>query len=300
MALLVDSPRWPAHGTVYGHLVSDHSLWELHAGAARAGLSTRAFDHDHYDLAAERFDDALAAGAVRVDERELVHRLRSGGLRILPADHAPRRGRARAALHRRFEHLLPAAALHQVVQDYSGPGRWYHDVRHLVEMLGHLDRLAALEGVVPTPAEELAVLFHDVVYDGIAGQDEQLSAERAVSTLRQAGHEEDVVAEVERLVLLTAHHRPDPADRSGARVSDADMAILASVPGRYHVSVRDIHLEYAHLAADRWRQGRAAVLQGFLSGGEIFVTEHGRRVWEQRARRNVADELEHLQAGQLL
>lgn len=300
MALLVDPPRWPAHGTVFGHLVSDSSLWELHDGARRTGLSTRAFDHDHYDLPAERLDDALRAGAQLVAERDLVHRLRASGLRIQPAEHAPRRGRARALLRTGFADLLPAPVLEDVVQRYSAPGRWYHDVRHLVEMLGHLRRLADLQGTEVGRAERLATLFHDVVYDGAPGQDEQRSAEFAATTLRAAGHPAALAAEVHRLVLVTAHHQPVAADTPGARVSDADMAILASAPGRYQVSVRDIRLEYGHLADEQWRLGRRAALTGFQATPAIFVTPQGRQLWEQAARANVADELAHLDLGQLL
>ena len=43
MVILVDPPRWPAHGTVFCHLVSDASLDELHAFADDQGVPTRAF-----------------------------------------------------------------------------------------------------------------------------------------------------------------------------------------------------------------------------------------------------------------
>ena len=82
MVILVDPPRWPAHGTVFCHLVSDASLDELHAFADDQGVPTRAFDHDHYDVPASRYDDLVAAGAVPVRERELVARLIAGGLRV--------------------------------------------------------------------------------------------------------------------------------------------------------------------------------------------------------------------------
>jgi len=86
MPVLIDQPTWPAHGTLWAHLVSDHSLEELHAFAADAGLPRRSFDHDHYDVPAHRWNDVVALGALPVSMRELVKRLQSSGLRVTQRD----------------------------------------------------------------------------------------------------------------------------------------------------------------------------------------------------------------------
>ncbi|MCC2307303.1 DUF4031 domain-containing protein [Cellulomonas chengniuliangii] len=86
MTVLIDPPLWPRHGLLWSHLVSDESLAELHALAARASLPRRAFDHDHYDVPHTRHAELVALGAVPVDSRELVRRLRASGLRVRPAD----------------------------------------------------------------------------------------------------------------------------------------------------------------------------------------------------------------------
>src|SRR5699024_7216320 len=82
MTILIDPPRWPAHGTVFAHLVSDRSLAELHRFARGEGLPPRAFDRDHYDVPAARYGRLVAAGAVAVESRELVRRLVAAGLRV--------------------------------------------------------------------------------------------------------------------------------------------------------------------------------------------------------------------------
>ena len=38
MTVYADTPRWPRHGMLWGHLISDTSLEELHAAAARAQI----------------------------------------------------------------------------------------------------------------------------------------------------------------------------------------------------------------------------------------------------------------------
>lgn len=82
MTVLIDEPIWPAHGRLWGHLVSDESLDELHAFAAEAGIPARGFDHDHYDYPEDRRDALIAQGAVPVTGRELVARLDAAGLRV--------------------------------------------------------------------------------------------------------------------------------------------------------------------------------------------------------------------------
>lgn len=85
MTLLVDECRWWHRGRRWCHLVSDASLDELHAFAAAMGIPRRGFHGDHYDLPEEYRDQATALGAVAVDSRELVRRLRTAGLRLSPA-----------------------------------------------------------------------------------------------------------------------------------------------------------------------------------------------------------------------
>lgn len=81
MPLLIDTPRWPAHGRLWAHLISDTSFNELHAFAGLVGLPPRSFEGDHYDVPAERYDGVVAAGARPVSIRELVVALHTSGLR---------------------------------------------------------------------------------------------------------------------------------------------------------------------------------------------------------------------------
>jgi len=91
MAALVDPPLWPRYGRIWGHLVSDTSLDELHAIARRAGIPERGFDRDHYDVPADLYPTLRSLGVVEVSTRDLVRRLRASGLRVTTAErHADR------------------------------------------------------------------------------------------------------------------------------------------------------------------------------------------------------------------
>lgn len=82
MTVLIDPPIWPAHNTVWSHLVSDESLDELHTFARAAGIPQRAFDHDHYDVPEREYAALVTRGAVEVTGKELYRRLQASGLRV--------------------------------------------------------------------------------------------------------------------------------------------------------------------------------------------------------------------------
>jgi hypothetical protein len=81
MTVLIDPPVWPGRGRLWSHLVSDVSFAELHAFARLLGVPPRGFERDHYDLPAERYDDAISLGAIPVSSKVIVARLTAAGLR---------------------------------------------------------------------------------------------------------------------------------------------------------------------------------------------------------------------------
>ncbi len=285
--ILVDPPRWPAHGTVFSHLVSDTSLSELHDLATTIGLSPRAFDHDHYDLPQRLYDAAIAAGAVPVRADELVRRLVASGLRVRNPHRTPSRDAARHVLPGHWERLGLGRDLYvEVVSRWSEPHRHYHDVRHLAATLAALDALH--EPAASSRLVRLAAWFHDAVYEGVAGSDEEQSAQLARRMLSRLPVRD--VAEVVRLVRLSSGHDPEPGDAAGAALCDADLSILGAPPGRYDVYVRDVRLDYAHVDDAAWAHGRAAVLDSLLALDPLYRTTSGAALWSTRAVENLTRE----------
>lgn len=298
MPVYIDPPRWPAHGTEFSHMVSDTSLEELHTVAHKIGLSIRAFDRDHYDLPRERYDDAVRAGAIEVDGKQLVRILRASGLRI-PA--VQRSTKVLPVLRRRWERAIGHTPELQEIREilltaWNEPHRHYHNGVHLLAVLTALD---ALTDSHPPVEVVLAAWFHDAVYTGQAGADEQASAELAQRLLSPAGFTTETIDEVVRLIGITTNHTPDSHDLNGALLSDADLAILGSAPGRYAEYIRAVRAEYAHVPKQDFVQGRLAIM-GALESTEIFHTERGRDLWQRQARENVWVEIAELELATLV
>lgn len=290
MAILLDSPRWPAHGTHFAHLVSDLSLAELFTFADANGLPVGAFDHDHYDVPAERCAELLAAGALPVESAELVRRLVASGMRVRRTERTPKVADVLPGLEQCWRNLLPVAPElgADLLQRWQEPQRRYHDVRHLAQMLEALEELT---GGSTSRALALAAWFHDAVYQGQAGTDETASARLAANELAVAKLPSAEISEVTRLVLLTIDHRPDPTDTPGAQMVDADLSVLASPAARYHYYARSVRLEHLDLPLTRYAGARSEVLRGLLDRDPIFQTPSARAKWESSARSNITEEL---------
>ena len=174
-----------------------------------------------------------------------------------------------------------------VVTAWGEPHRRYHDLHHLAAVLGLVGELG---GAAADPAAvALAAWYHDVVYDPRRGDNEQASADRARAGLTGLVPEERL-AEVVRLVLLTAGHGPGPGDANGAVLCDADLAVLAGPPESYAAYASAVREEYGHLPDDVFTAGRIAVLESLLALPALYRLP-ATAAWEPRARANLAAEL---------
>lgn len=185
--------------------------------------------------------------------------------------------------------VVPGGLYNQLVRAYGEPQRHYHTLQHLRECLAHFDAAASL---ALRPAEvELALWFHDAVYDPTRRDNEERSAAWARSGIAAAGCDAAVAERVAQLVLATAAHEAPTGDADAALLLDIDLAILGAAPARFDEYERQIRAEYAHVAEADFRAGRARVLAGFLARPRLYATGVFHGALEQRARANLARSL---------
>jgi predicted metal-dependent HD superfamily phosphohydrolase len=175
-----------------------------------------------------------------------------------------------------------------LISRYGDRARVYHDLRHLSEVLAGVDLLRA-ECADPQ-AVELAAWFHDAVYE-LGSPDNEAASAALAGRLLAPYLDSGLVAEVERLALLTRDHSVEAGDTNGAVLCDADLAVLAGRPEAYDEYAARVRREFAHVPDDAFRAGRADVLRALLALPQLYNTRHGRGAWEAPARANLTREL---------
>lgn len=175
----------------------------------------------------------------------------------------------------------------ELVAAYRSPDRHYHHLGHVADCLARLDEAEPLN--IPV---ELAIWFHDVVYDSHRSDNELLSARWAEGVLGGLGIPELVIAEVRALILVTWHHQAaTPAEELLVSI---DLSILGRGREEYQAYAGAIRAEYGWVADAAYREGRARVLRKFLERAVIFPHPHFRARYETAARDNLTWELARL------
>ena len=192
---------------------------------------------------------------------------------------------------------LPAPLLERVLAAWSTPGRAYHDLGHLEDVLRHFDDAHRHTGFVRPREAWLALLFHDAVYVPGAQDNEARSAELARGELAGLPLDRERVAQ---LVLLTARHgrlAGEALDADAALFLDCDLAILGAAPGAFDAYDAGIAAEHRHVPKALYAAGRRAFLEGLLGQVRLFASDWGRARFEGAARANLARALRALAPG---
>ncbi len=181
-----------------------------------------------------------------------------------------------------------AGLLQQLWDRYTEPDRAYHNVLHISETYSALAECR--ERVERWQEVELALWFHDAVYDTHRHDNEERSAAWARAELLTGGAEDDVAARVHALVLATKHNAP-PDGNDARLLVDADLSILAAPPDRFATYERQIRKEYAWVPDREFREARERFLRGMLARPSIYSDSAMRERHEAHARRNIEESL---------
>lgn len=187
------------------------------------------------------------------------------------------------------------AAGNALLDRWSEPGRVYHCVRHLADVLSRVDELA--EETHEPDLVRLAAWYHGAIFSAASsaayatqgGEDEVASAALAREQLAALGVPARCAQRVGELVTALVRHKPLPHDYDCAVLCDADMAILATEPQRYKAYLTDVRKEYAHIPVRHYLEARHRILTKLLARPALYTSPMA-AAWEEPARQNLTAE----------
>jgi len=179
---------------------------------------------------------------------------------------------------------VPKAVHAELLSRYGEPHRAYHTLQHLQECL-------SLRQEISTPCEspaeiDIALWFHDAIYEPSRNDNEARSAEWLDAGAAQAGLAREVRDRLHALVMATRHSAM-PAKADEAVLVDIDLAILGAPPERFAEYETQVRQEYRWVPEWLYRRKRREILAGFLERGMIYSTSECRERFEEQARRNL-------------
>lgn len=185
------------------------------------------------------------------------------------------------ALHQYYHFSEPQKVFNKLIAAYNEKQRAYHTLQHLYECLVLVDSIRA--DLNDANAVELALWFHDAVYDPQAKDNELKSAELFEKYMAQDLSVE-IVEKIKRWIIATQNHElTNELDLQF--LLDIDLAILATSPARFAEYEQQIQQEYAWVDSDVYSIKRKEVLAHFYQTESLYQTEHFQQSFERKADR---------------
>ena len=173
--------------------------------------------------------------------------------------------------------------LNVLKQAYAESQRAYHTLQHINECLFHFEQVQDL--LEDARAVELALWFHDAVYNPKASDNEACSA-----TLFQDLLKDDLstalLAKISQWIIATKQHFPS-SDQDLNLLLDIDLAILGATSKRFIEYQQQIQCEYDWVDSEIYQHKRKQVLTHFFLQQPLYQTTFFQDHFELQAKQNL-------------
>lgn len=182
--------------------------------------------------------------------------------------------------------------------------RAYHNLSHIGYMLNMLHiyqrHVTGSRDLSNLNELVLAIFMHDYVHDSLAVDNEEKSVEALKQLEQSYFYRISYREKIENLILATKHDKL-AANEDEALIADLDLSIFGTFSeASWRWYNHNIRKEFSNVCDDYYRGGRIAILEKFLQRPRIFQTEFFYDKFEQRARKNIQDEITRLKTVPLL
>ena len=174
--------------------------------------------------------------------------------------------------------------LYRTIEDkYSEPHRHYHTLSHIRHCLEQLDRAAHL--AADAEAIELALWFHDVIYDPTLDDNELRSALFFDANL--GIHLPDERAGRVHHLIMATEYPSEPRDGDARLMVDIDLSSFGLPWEEFMRDTRAIEAEYSHVPEEQYTAGKRKFLNSLLSRPRLYLTDYLHDRLEAQARSNI-------------
>jgi pantetheine-phosphate adenylyltransferase len=185
-----------------------------------------------------------------------------------------------------------------LLQKYTEPHRYYHNLRHIVSMLDEFETMSSNADSEDLAKFHLAIWYHDYIYEtdtkdhSVIGSNEARSAYHAAIGMTKLGVSKEIIRRVcnqdESGMIMTTQHKAQPEGVSQRLLVDLDLSILGKPDAEFDEYETAIRAEYSHVPDLVFREVRKKILQSFLDRKQIYSTFYFRETYEEQARKNIA------------
>ena len=180
---------------------------------------------------------------------------------------------------------LPEQIGVDLLKKYNEPHRHYHGIKHLHDCYIKFETHQYL--IKDKLAIQLAIWFHDCIYNPMSKINEESSANYYASVM----NDDTVVTD---MILSTINHIPLTKNQDLLYFLDIDLSILGSSKLAFRQYEENIRKEYSHVSEEDYCKGRTQILQKFLEREHLYYTKEFRAKFEKKARKNINSLLEYL------
>jgi predicted metal-dependent HD superfamily phosphohydrolase len=140
------------------------------------------------------------------------------------------------------------------------------------------------------------LLYHDAIYDTRASDNEQRSAELALSVIDEYCVVDSLVGDRIESLILATRHSAMPNSQDEQLLVDIDLSILGASQQRFDEYEQQVRREYAWVEDAMFRRERGRILHQFLERPALYGTSFFRDRLEDRARANLQRSLAQLRS----
>jgi predicted metal-dependent HD superfamily phosphohydrolase len=173
-----------------------------------------------------------------------------------------------------------------LIDAYNEEQRVYHTQYHIEDCLTLFDEIKSQ--LEYADSVELAIWFHDAVYQINSRENEELSADLFMnmsdSILRPATRHQ-----VYQHIIATLHNGSEMLEHDSRYMVDIDLSSFGLPWDRFIQNSHEVRQEMSHIPDEEFYPKQCAFQQSLLKHGRFYQTDYFFKHYEQNALNNIAD-----------